>query len=143
MYRDAEQREFTRHLRKHMTEAELRLWRLLRAQQLEGWRCRRQAAIGPYIVDFICFSRRLIIELDGPQHAEAASVEHDARRTAWLTGEGFTFLRFWNHELDEDVRLVVAKIAQALEVENLNVAPPPSPALPTKGEGAGGFNLIS
>jgi very-short-patch-repair endonuclease len=84
MYRDRDQRDFARDLRNQMTEAEKRLWRLLRAQQIGGWKFRRQAAIGPYVVDFVCFSHKLIVELDGPQHAEDDAAKHDARRTAWL-----------------------------------------------------------
>jgi len=68
----------------HATDAERRLWTALRAQQLSGFKLRRQAAIGPYIVDFVCFSHKLVIELDGVHHAEALSNEHNARRTAWL-----------------------------------------------------------
>jgi very-short-patch-repair endonuclease len=69
MYRDHEQRDFARQLRNNSTPAETRLWHFLRAGKL-GVKFRRQAAIGGYIVDFVCFSRRLIVELDGPQHVE-------------------------------------------------------------------------
>jgi very-short-patch-repair endonuclease len=64
MYRDQSQRDFARELRNHATPAETRLWHFLKAEKL-GVKFRRQAAIGPYIVDFVCFSNRLIIELDG------------------------------------------------------------------------------
>jgi very-short-patch-repair endonuclease len=114
MYRDREQRDFARDLRNQPTEAEKRLWRLLRAEQLKGFKFRRQAAIGPYIVDFVCFSHKLIVELDGPHHAEETSIKHDSRRTAWLSSQGFRVIRFWNHQLDEDIHNVVDAIVAAL-----------------------------
>jgi very-short-patch-repair endonuclease len=93
----------------------------------------RQAAIGPYIVDFICFSHQLIVELDGPQHLEAQARDHDARRTAWLSSRGFRVLRFRNHELDEGVQLVVESIRQALTEAISFAEQPPSPTLPAEG----------
>ncbi len=113
MVRDDEQRDFARVLRTHAQPAERRLWQYLRAAQL-GVKFRRQAAIGPYVVDFVCFPRKLIVELDGPQHFDPAARDHDARRTAWLTLQGFRVLRFRNHQLDEDILGVVQNIAQAL-----------------------------
>ena len=88
----------------------------------------------PYVVDFVCFSRKLVIELDGVQHADGAAREHDARRTAWLESRGFRVLRFWNHELDEGLKLVVDAIRAALEkAEVSGDSSPPSPALPAEG----------
>src|SRR5689334_24729879 len=114
MYQDKAQRDFARTLRNESTPAEKRLWQSLRAQSLRGHKFRRQAAIGPYIVDFVCFSHKLVIELDGPQHLEPEAVEYDKRRIDWLSSRGFRLLRFRNQELDEDVRAVVAKIDRAL-----------------------------
>ena len=113
MYEDADQREFARNLRNQATEPEKRLWWFLRAEKL-GCKFRRQAAIGPYIVDFVCFSHKLIVELDGPQHSLADAQQYDARRTAWLATKGFRVLRFRNHELDENIHGVVDSICQAL-----------------------------
>jgi len=135
MYRDAEQREFARRLRNSMMPAERTLWRLLRADQLNGFRFRRQAAIGAYIADFVCFSRKLIVELDGPQYAEKQAQQHDAARTNWLASQGFLTLRFWNHQLDEDLQLVVDAILNALEMADPVVAPPLSPTLSTRERG--------
>src|SRR5262245_39035361 len=84
MYRDQQQRDFARQLRNDSTPAETRVWHFLKAGKL-GVKFRRQAAIGAYIVDFVSFSHRLIVELDGPQHVEEKGKDHDARRTAWLT----------------------------------------------------------
>jgi very-short-patch-repair endonuclease len=132
MYRDNDQRNFARNLRNQPTAAEARLWQLLRASQLIGHKFRRQAALGPYIVDFICFAKKLIIELDGPQH-QVDQADHDARRTAWLTSLGYQVLRFRNHELDENLPAVVERIATALANAKPNAPHPPSPTLPSKG----------
>lgn len=83
-------------MRHEPTPAEKALWRLLRDRRLEHYIFRRQVRIDPYIVDFACLERRLIIEADGGQHAES---DHDARRDAFLTREGFSVLRFWNNDV--------------------------------------------
>jgi very-short-patch-repair endonuclease len=127
MYRDEEQREFARSLRKGPTEAEKRLWHFLRTAKLRGHKFRRQAAIGPYIVDFICFEMKLIVELDGPQHSEPNATEFDQRRTAWLAARGFRVMRFRNQELDESIDAVMEAIGRALvELEAKNPLPGPS-----------------
>jgi len=113
MYRDQEQRDFARRLRNEPTEAENRLWHFLRAGKL-GVKFRRQAALGCYVVDFVCFSHKLIVELDGPQHLEDFSREHDQRRSEWLNSEGYRVIRFRNQSLDEDIRQVVEEIRRAL-----------------------------
>lgn len=128
MYHSQQQRTFARQLRNDATAAERHLWQALRAQQLDRIKFRRQAAIGPNIVDFVCFSHRLMIELDGVHHAEGESPQRDATRTAWLECRGFRVLRFWNHQLDEGLTLVVEEIRAALAQ-----AQPPSPALPAEG----------
>jgi very-short-patch-repair endonuclease len=115
VYRDKEQRDFARALRNDPTNAEKHLWRHLRANQLAGHKFRRQAAVGAYIVDFACFTRKLIIELDGPQHLELAAAGHDAERTSWLTSQGFHVLRIRNQQLDDDIHSVLDTIAAALE----------------------------
>jgi very-short-patch-repair endonuclease len=116
MYRDREQRDFARTLRNQCTDAEKHLWRLLRAGQLKDHKFRRQAAIGPYIVDFVCFSRKLVVELDGPQHLDPEAANHDTRRSEWLKSRGFRVIRFRNQELDENIHGVVEAIERALEV---------------------------
>src|SRR5581483_1370190 len=85
-----------RQLRKSMTDAERRLWSKLRGQQLAGLKFRRQAPIGPYIVDFVCLERKLVVEVDGGQHARDGT---DDRRTAWLEREGYRVIRFWNNDI--------------------------------------------
>src|SRR4051812_45981784 len=131
MYGDKNQRDFARTLRNQPTEPEARLWHFLRAEKLRGHKFRRQAAIGPYIVDFVCFSTKLIIELDGPQHLEPDATRHDERRTDWLAARGFHLTRFRNQELDENIHAVVDAIGRVLgELDSspLNPLPPPPPA---------------
>jgi len=108
-----------------MTDSETRLWHALRGKQMEGQKFRRQQTIGAYIVDFISLDAKLIVELDGGQHADA--VDYDTKRDAWLTSEGFRILRFWNNEVLENLEGVLMNIAAAL-------SPPPQPS-PLKGEG--------
>ena len=104
-----------RQLRLEPTDAEKSLWQRLRDKQLAGFRFRRQALIGDYIVDFACFSPRLIIELDGGQHAETGQRVHDQRRTDWLEREGFRVVRFWNNEVLQNTDGVVTEIGRVLE----------------------------
>src|SRR3954465_2309105 len=137
MYRNADQRKFARDLRNQPTNAEKRLWQLLRAQQIRGHKFRRQAAIGAYIVDYVCFSQKLIIELDGPQHAEWAAAEHDAARTAWLASQGFRVLRFWDHQLDDGIQSVVDAIETALSTGAPTPPGTPLPNPPHRWEGTG------
>jgi very-short-patch-repair endonuclease len=91
-----DQRDFARSMRTDQTDAEAKLWRLLRGRRLSHLKFRRQVPIGKYIVDFVCFERRLIVEADGSQHAES---RHDQQRDAWLVERGFTIVRFWNVEI--------------------------------------------
>jgi len=109
-----------RQLRSNPTEAEKRLWSTLRLKQIESHRFRRQVAIGPYIVDFVCFDRRLIIEVDGGQH-DSRIVPDDARM-AWLERQGFRGLRFWNNEVLGNIEGVYEIIVAHLAGGN---APPP------------------
>ena len=81
-----------KNLRKKSTDAERLLWRHLRAKQLEGFKFRRQQPIGNYVVDFVCFENRIVIEVDGGQHA--IEKEKDSERTKWLESQGFKILRF-------------------------------------------------
>jgi 5-methyltetrahydrofolate--homocysteine methyltransferase len=133
MYPDNDERDFSRALRNQPTDAEKRLWHFLRAQQLRGRKIHRQAAIGPYVVDLVCFGDKLIVELDGPQHLDPEAVEHDERRATWLTARGFHIIRFRNQELDENIQAVVDAIARAIDEIGGTRPNPPSPALPAEG----------
>jgi adenine-specific DNA-methyltransferase len=108
-------RAHARQLRQNPTEAERCLWHHLRLRQLGAYRFRRQQPLGPYIVDFVCFEKHLIVELDGGQHSDR--VAQDAKRAAWLTAQGFHVLRFWNHEVLRDIEAVKTTILQALQEE--------------------------
>ncbi|HKJ77710.1 MAG TPA: endonuclease domain-containing protein [Gammaproteobacteria bacterium] len=105
-------KELTRALRRRPTDAEQRLWYHLRARRLAGFKFRRQVAIDPYIVDFVCLEARLVVEADGGQHAEQAA--GDAERTANLEARGYRVLRFWNHEILGDTAAVAERIRQEL-----------------------------
>jgi very-short-patch-repair endonuclease len=86
-------RHRARDLRNNTTDAERALWRVLRGRQLQGFRFRRQVPIGGFIADFVCPQAKLIIELDGGQHAERS--EYDAARTSRLEAMGYRVLRYW------------------------------------------------
>jgi len=86
-------------LRKRSTDAEKLLWSDLRAGRCEGMKFRRQHPVGQYIVDFVCLERKLIIELDGGQHALPDEARKDRQRDAWLEKEGYTVIRFWDNEV--------------------------------------------
>jgi isoleucyl-tRNA synthetase len=100
-------------LRKNPTEAEKRLWEIVSGKKLEGYKFRRQQSVGEYIVDFVCMEKRLVVEIDGGQHAEHQKA-YDNKRTAFLTAEGYHVIRFWNHDVMENREGVVASIMEAL-----------------------------
>jgi len=119
-----------RKLRRNSTDVERKLWHRLRDKQVEGFRFRRQRPIGKYIVDFICLEAKLIVELDGGQHAE--STVNDAKRTVFLESLGYRVLRFWNHEVIENIERVLERMCEELPVAQ---SPTPPSALPLAGEG--------
>ncbi len=102
-----------RSLRNNMTDAERHLWQHLRNKQLNGHKFRRQFPIGNYIVDFICLDARLIIELDGGQHAENQT--YDQKRDQWLKDQGFHILRFWNNNVLSQTNAIIEKVLGNLE----------------------------
>ncbi len=86
-----------RQLRQQSTDAERKLWSVLRNHQLAGYKSRRQVPIGNYIVDFVCFEKKLVVEVDGGQHR--AQAKYDDNRTQFLQSAGFRVMRFWNNEV--------------------------------------------
>jgi len=100
-----------RRLRKDATEAEKAMWRRLRARGLNGYKFVRQEPVGPYTVDFICREGRLVIEVDGGQHANSS---RDAVRDKWLADHNYRVLRFWNNEVLGNMPGVLETIATAL-----------------------------
>jgi very-short-patch-repair endonuclease len=119
-------------LRTNMTEAERRLWYLLRAHRFKGLKFKRQAPIGRYIVDFVSFERRLVVEVDGGQHADN---EGDLRRTRWLEDQGFRVLRFWNNEVLSNTGAVLDAIMAASTNPSPGTPLRGTPPSPTRGEG--------
>src|SRR5215831_18045763 len=119
--------EGTRNLRRDVTEAEKRLWQMLRSRQTEGYRFRRQVPIGGFIADFVCHAARLIVEIDGGQHDPSS--EAQARRTRFLEDEGYRVLRFWNNEVLDNPEGVRAAIAEALHQGSSS---PTRPVTPTR-----------
>jgi very-short-patch-repair endonuclease len=97
-------------LRKRPTEAEQLLWNKLRQQQLEGFKFRRQQPIDNYIVDFVCFEKRIIVEVDGGQHATRS--KDDTARDTYLRQQGFQVLRFWNNEVLQNINGVLEVIKE-------------------------------
>jgi very-short-patch-repair endonuclease len=121
-------RGWAKEMRSEQTDAEHRLWQLLRAHRFAGYKFRRQVPIDFYIADFVCFVSRLIVELDGGQHSAAA----DRKRDAFLKTQGFRVLRVWNNDLFTNEEGVAEAILIALRSPPL---PNPSPA---RGEGLNG-----
>ncbi|MBT9132010.1 endonuclease domain-containing protein [candidate division NPL-UPA2 bacterium Unc8] len=109
-----------RNLRKNFTDTERYLWKYIRRNQLEGFKFRRQQPIGRYIVDFVNFKRKIVIEVDGGQHAIEGA--QDRKRDKWLRGEGFEVLRFWDHDVLENIEGVLEVIR-----DTLLLSPHPNP----------------
>ena len=103
-----------KQLRKDSTDAERALWRVLRSRQLGGPKFRRQQPLGSFIVDFVCLDARMLVEIDGGQHNEKEGIANDQRRTQWLEKDGFRVLRFWNHEVLNQLESVTETILNAL-----------------------------
>jgi very-short-patch-repair endonuclease len=111
-----------RNLRRNQSDVERNLWSRLRRSQLNGVKFRRQQPVGDYIVDFISFEKRLIIEIDGGQHIE--STKNDSVRTEYLESQGYRVIRFWNADIMQNLEGVVDKILNTLTFTS-----------PVKGEG--------
>ena len=117
-------------MRSEMTDAERALWMRLRARRLNGLSFRRQTPIGPFIVDFVCHERRLVIELDGGHHNDLEEMQRDAKRQQWLEANGYHVLRFWNPDVLSHCDLVLEEI-----LETIAQPTPPSLTRPHKGGG--------
>ncbi|MFL6768863.1 MAG: endonuclease domain-containing protein [Sphingomicrobium sp.] len=119
-------RSRAKSMRSEPTEAEHRLWQIIRAHRFNGFKFKRQVPIDQYIVDFLCPAQRLIIELDGSQHVESGS---DLRRDTYLRAQGFHIIRIWNNELFTNEEGAAVAILNALQT------PLPNPS-PAEGRGA-------
>jgi very-short-patch-repair endonuclease len=126
-------------LRNNPTDAERRLWSRLRMRQLGGFKFSRQMGVGPFVCDFLCRERGLVVELDGGQHAD--QVMKDARRTSFLEREGLVVLRLWNNDVLQNTDGVLEAILAKLEELPAKFTPPPLPLAggeePRSGEGVG------
>ena len=118
--------KYAKDLRSNQTEAEQRLWYHLRAKRFMGLKFKRQKPIGPFIADFVCLERKLVIEADGGQHGGT----DDQGRDDWFVAHGFKVLRFWNHEILGETESVLERIREVV------VQPSPPAPLPSKGEGS-------
>jgi very-short-patch-repair endonuclease len=120
-----------KQLRVNMTDAERKLWRALRSRSI-GPKFRRQVPLGPYVVDFVCFESKLIVEVDGGQHAGSAT---DAARNRYFGERGYRVLRFWNNDVLRNLEGVLTVIAESDPSPGapLRGAPPS----PSRGEGSG------
>src|SRR5208337_5478536 len=127
-------RQGARALRKRLTDAERLLWRHLRNRELGGWKFRRQYPVGPFIVDFICVEKNIVIEGDGGRHAE--DEESDLKRSAYLNEMGYRVFRFWNNQVLQETEVVLEAIFAILADGKQNFPPPPTPP-PLRG--GGGF----
>ena len=117
----------SRELRLNPTEPEKRLWQILSGRRLAGVRFNRQFPIGPFICDFVARSIKLVIELDGGQHA--SSTAYDTNRTTFLEQRGYRVIRFWNHDVLENIEGIMTLIKEALKDR-----PSPSPSRSAGGE---------
>jgi very-short-patch-repair endonuclease len=118
-----------------MTDAERRLWYHLRAHRFAGHKFKRQMPVGPYVVDFACLNRKLVVELDGGQHSGRYS---DKRRDAWLKMQGFMVMRFWNNDALKNTNGVSEMIWTVLE-ERPSPGALRAPPSPQRGEGKCGL----
>ena len=130
-------RTHAREMRKAPTETEKILWHILRGRRFSGYKFRRQAPIGNYIADFVCYSERLIVEADGSQHAESP---RDAARDAWFASEGFRVRRFWNAEILQNRQMVADTLWADLAAPS-SVSPSASHLLP-RGEKGGAAPVL-
>jgi 2-isopropylmalate synthase len=111
VYARRQKRDVARALRRNSTDAERIIWRLLRDRRLDGVKFRRQVPIGPFVADFASVEHRLVVELDGGQHAESKS---DALRDSFLAANGWRVVRFWNNEVMRNREGVWESIQRAL-----------------------------
>ena len=115
----SESQHIAKILRKRLTDAEKFLWGHVRGKQLEGFKFRRQEPIGNYVADFVCYEKRVIVEVDGSQHCS----EKDHERDRWFEGQGFKVIRFWNNEVLKNTEGVWEVIRKTMLI-----SPSPNPS---------------
>lgn len=109
--------KLARTLRKNSTPQERKLWKILRNHNFYGLEIRRQYPIGNYIVDFICRSKKIIIEIDGGQHNQLEDIEYDRKRTVYLNSLGYKVLRFWNNDIDNNIMGVFQQLKEEFGID--------------------------
>jgi len=114
LYNDPARKTERRRLRKNATDAEVKLWSILRDRRMAGFKFFRQYGVGPYVLDFYCPERRLAVEVDGGQHAEAHGLQHDAGRDGYLSKQGIRVIRLWNNEVLQNADGVTHRIKEEL-----------------------------
>jgi very-short-patch-repair endonuclease len=105
-----------RDLRNNMTEQERKMWSVIKNRQFFGYRFLRQYCIGNFIVDFICREKKIIIEIDGGQHNNPNDIEYDIKRTNYLNTLGYTIIRFWNNEINDNIEGVYNKLKETFGI---------------------------
>ena len=128
--RDALLQSRARRLRNQATDAERHLWRHLRHRQLAGYRFRRQVPVAGFIADFACLEAKIVVELDGGQHAQ--NVAYDESRDRSIQAQGFRVLRFWDNQVFQETPAVLEQIMGALEARSPLPGPPPQAGEGTK-----------
>lgn len=123
-----------RRLRSDMTGPEQQLWLTLRARQFQGLKFRRQHGIGPYIVDFYCPERLLVLEIDGESHADAGQILKDQKRDAYLNSLGLQVIRYLNGDVTNNLAGVLEDLQKQLSAHSTS----PGPSLPRRGKGTEG-----
>jgi very-short-patch-repair endonuclease len=108
-------RERARRFRKNMTKEENKMWYYLRNRRLNGYKFVRECTIGSYIADFVCRSKKIIVEIDGGQHNQDKAIEYDRERTEFLKKEGYRVIRFWNSDVRLNIKGALEAILAQLE----------------------------
>ena len=114
-----------RSLRRDQTDAERKLWRLLHSRRLAAAKFRRNHPIGQFFADFCCLKARVVIEVDGGQHADPGQAAYDRRRSAYLESQGFRVMRFWNEAILKESERVLEQIYEALANKEHEEEPSP------------------
>ena len=107
-----------RKLRKEATLQERKFWNILKNRQFYGFKFRRQFPVDKYVVDFVCESKKIILEIDGGQHNEGVNIQKDEERTAYLNSKGYKVYRFWNNEIDQNFDGVYQKLKEIFEIND-------------------------
>jgi very-short-patch-repair endonuclease len=115
LYNDPSTKLDRRRLRKNATDAERKLWNILRGRRMAGLKFFRQYSVGPYILDFYCPERKLTIEVDGGQHADVYGQRHDAHREKYLKELNIRVIRFWNNDVLQNIEGVGQRIKEEVE----------------------------